>query len=306
MYSTYLYTLQYELLWYVIKNFWKFFVPIIVTSVVNILFKKVVVYNLITKRVKWKGWKREEMGDFILLRAVFHLYDLWMLITTLVTGFMTAVIRFIITVGVALVTLTSANTSPLPAWIERYVLLDTGSKSFQAVLKANHDFNNPIFRVACWLLTEDSARRRDTGGAATGLAPIEVLCGQLKLVDEGAKTETKKNNEPDTSQPQERVDKPDDTTISVKTHRRSGLGVLRWRLAIMLHRFPQLRFYRAHYLAQNADKVRNKWKQQPATSQNSHADGARAMPDTASPPLSDSTDFVKASAERAIAEIANR
>ena len=53
-----------------------------------------------------------------------------------------------------------------------------------------------------------------------------------------------------------------DTKITVKTRRRSGLGVLRWRLAIMLHRFPQLQYYRAHYLARKNAKKPNYWKQQ--------------------------------------------
>ena len=217
--------------------------------------------------MKWKGWKRAAAGDFLLLRGCFHHYDLWMLIVRLVTGLMTAVVRFFITIGIALLTLTRADLSPLPAWVERYTLLDSGSRSFHAAVKAYHHFNNPVFRVACWLLAEDSQRRRQVAGQiGTCMVTVEQLCGRIKWssVDEAqdATLEAKHDDNPDTSTTHEQTTSTSDTEIVVRTRRHSGLGVLRWRLAIMLHRFPQLRYHRSHYLERAGFKKPNYWKQE--------------------------------------------
>ena len=218
----------------------------------------------------------------MLRRGGFHHYDLWMLVVRLFTGVMTAIVRLFITIAVALLTLTRADVSPLPAWIERYLLLDTGSKSFQATVKACHQFNNPIFRVACWVLVEDSQRRRKaTGKLRSGMATVQQLCGKIKSCDDeemqSVTSEVKYNNEADTlteitSKEENANDEPDspktakeveqkkDTQITVRSRRHSGLGVLRWRLAIMLHRFPHLQYYRAHYLARKGAKEPHVWK----------------------------------------------
>ena len=185
---------------------------------------------------------------------------------------MTALVRFIVTVAVALVTLTRADLSPLPAWIERYFLLDSGSKSFQAAVKAYHHFNNPIFRVACWILTEDPKRRRQllAQGGLTGVATAAQLCGKVTFDDEAEKedvaSEAKDDDEADTATAGKEAVSTKDTRVTVRTRRRSGLGVLRWRLAIMLHRFPQLRYHRAHYLARKKGKKWNLWRQGMAAS----------------------------------------
>jgi len=255
----------YRILWYAIKTLWPIWLPILITALVNFLLKKIIVYNIITKQVKWEGWKRAQPGDFVLRRGWFHMYDLWMLIARLATGIMTALVRFFITVAVALVSLTRADVSPLPAWIERYLLLDSGSRSFQAAVKAYHHFNNPIFRVACWILTEDSKRRKELAAKGEfGVVTVDKLCGKVKFddgkeeVDEASEA---KDDESDTSTSAKEAASTKDTQITVKTRRRSGLGVLRWRLAIMLHRFPQLRYYRSHYLARKDTVARHSWKQ---------------------------------------------
>ena len=249
------------------------------------LIQNIVVYQLITKLVKWEGWQRPAPGDFLLRRGGFHHYDLWMLILRLTTGVMTAIVRFFITIAVALITLTRADVSPLPAWIERYLLLDTGSKSFQSLVKVYHHFNNPIFRVACWILTEDSKlRRHATGNLRNGLATVRQLCGKIKWegaeeeqrlapgVESSNKSDTsetakeiqskeaKDNNESESSNAAKETEPKKQTQVTVRSRRHSGLGVLRWRLAIMLHHFPRLRYHRAHYLAQKHAKAPHYWK----------------------------------------------
>ena len=292
------FTAQYRILWYAIKTFWPIWLPILITALVNFLLKKIVVYNIITKQVKWEGWKRAQPGDFVLRRGCFHMYDLWMIIARLVTGVMTALVRFFITVAVALVSLTRADVSPLPAWIERYLLLDSGSRSFQAAVKAYHHFNNPIFRVACWILTEDSKRRRKAAlGFGNGMATVAQMCGRIKW---HAASETKVNAESDTSTSAKEAASTKDTQITVKTRRRSGLGVLRWRLAIMLHRFPQLRYYRSHYLAQKNVKKPNYWKQQLARDDASTS--LVSTPRYVPKPIS----LLESTAERVAAELTTR
>lgn len=252
---------QYQILWFAITTFWYIWVPLVAVGFANFLFKKIVVYNIITKQMTWDGWQRPGPGDFLLRRALFHAYDLWLLIARLVTGIVTAIVRFGLTVAVALVTLPSASTSPLPAWIERYTLLDSGSKSFQAVVKAYHKFHNPIFRVACWLLVEDSQQRRLVAGkAGSAVVTVEKLCGKIKLFDPEEKQDVEAKDKADDSKNQKK--EKEDTKIAVKTRRHSGLGVLRWRLAIMLHRFPHLRYYRSHYLAKKGHEKPNIWRSQ--------------------------------------------
>ena len=138
---------------YAIFKLYTIWVPIVVLAIYNSLVKKFFVYTWITNQ---KG----DQGDRILLRKWFHMYDLWMFFIRLGTSFITALTRFIIAIAVALFTLPRTNVSPLPSWIERYTALDTGSKSFNAVIKLYNEFNQPVFNVACWLLEEESKDRR--------------------------------------------------------------------------------------------------------------------------------------------------
>ena len=42
-----------------------------------------------------------------------------------------------------------------------YLLLDTGSKAYQASIVVYHHHNHPVLRVAAWAMDEDSHDRRD-------------------------------------------------------------------------------------------------------------------------------------------------
>ena len=83
-----------------------------------------------------------------------------------VAGLVKALVRFALVVLVTLFSLPRIDRSPFPAWLEMYLLLDTGSKSYQGVILLYHSYNNPVFRVACWLLQEDAANRADPETAA--------------------------------------------------------------------------------------------------------------------------------------------
>ena len=100
----------------------------------------------------------------------------------------------------------------------------------------------------------------------TQVLTVAQLCGRLKWDDvreeeDGAALEAKNKDKADTSAIDEQSTSTLDTQVAVRTRRHSGLGVLRWRLAIMLYRFPQLRYHRAHYLARVGAKKPNYWKQ---------------------------------------------
>ena len=65
-----------------------------------------------------------------------------------------------------LISLPRLDRSPFPAWVELYLLLDTGSKSYQGKILLYHTMNNPTMRVAAWMVHEDAAARNDPEEAA--------------------------------------------------------------------------------------------------------------------------------------------
>jgi len=93
-------------------------------------------------------------------RYLFMFYDMYELIMTCVAGIMRNVVRMITVGFIALLSLPRIDRSPFPQWVEYYLLLDTGSKSFQGMVKLYHWHNHPVLRVAAWIMQEDAARRR--------------------------------------------------------------------------------------------------------------------------------------------------
>merc|ERR1712224_798562 len=85
------------------------------------------------------------------------------------------------------------------------------------MLKLYHNFSHPVFRAACWLISEDAKGRRvlKEGKKEEGEDPFKLLCGRV-------------------------VDK--------ETGKRSGLGAARWQLAALLAANPKLMKFRSHYL----------------------------------------------------------
>jgi len=60
---------------------------------------------------------------------------------------------------ISLVSLPRMTRSPLPAWFEYYLLLDSGSRSYQALVLLQHTYNHPVMRVAAWILEDVPAER---------------------------------------------------------------------------------------------------------------------------------------------------
>ena len=70
------------------------------------------------------------------------------------TGFGSAIVRIVLWVVIGLISLLGMTESPLPAWFERYTQLDTGSKSFNAMVMQTIYHNNPIVNVFVWELMD--------------------------------------------------------------------------------------------------------------------------------------------------------
>jgi len=65
----------------------------------------------------------------------------------------------------------------MPAWVERYTLLDTGSKSYQGMIMQVHRFNNPVAHSALRILIEGGRRRHKSS------LPLKVrVCGFVQPV----------------------------------------------------------------------------------------------------------------------------
>eukprot|EP00947_MAST-08B_sp_MAST-8B-sp1_P003814 g3814.t1 len=132
---------------------WNYFlVPMIAPLILNIAIKKVFVYKIITSQSK-------PMRDRLRLRRVFHSYDLVMVVFRLFTGPITALFRAIMGFGVTILTLPFMDRSPIPGWLERYMLLDMGSQAFHAMVLMHHRLSNPVMNVAIELWSHATFRR---------------------------------------------------------------------------------------------------------------------------------------------------
>lgn len=83
-----------------------------------------------------------------------------------------SLVRFVLVILAVFFSLPRIDRSPFPAWVEYYLLLDSGSKSYQALIVMYNIHNNPVMRVAAWIIEEEAANRRDPAKRqAHGLVP---------------------------------------------------------------------------------------------------------------------------------------
>lgn len=144
----------------VLISLWPILISLLIPVVINLIFKKGFGYCITTNKKPY---------DHIKHRRWYHWYDLIQLFLQLYTGIMTAIVRFIMVVVIGLVSIPRLDRSPMPAWLERYLLLDNGSKSYQGVILQQHTFNNPVGHCAAWAFNElvkDAAARRKMHGTA--------------------------------------------------------------------------------------------------------------------------------------------
>ena len=108
----------YRLIWWVLTRYWGVIVGLVVTALLDILITKVGAIYI--------------GGNVVRRRYAYMLFDVYRVCVTIVVGLTKGIVRFVLVVVIALLSLPRMDRSPFPAWIEAYLLLDTGSKSFQA------------------------------------------------------------------------------------------------------------------------------------------------------------------------------
>lgn len=139
----------FPLIWHVPRDLvfanWLLIVNLIWPALVNVVIKKVWGYSLATSASPYDHVKR---------RRCFNAYDLFQSFMQMYTGIVTALVRFILVVVIGLLTLPRLDRSPMPAWVERYLLLDTGSKAYHATILQYATFNNPLGRTFAWIMED--------------------------------------------------------------------------------------------------------------------------------------------------------
>jgi hypothetical protein len=149
--------LTWDLIHYILREHWGYILGLAISPIINIIIKKIVLIFIGNKMV-------------IKRRYAWMAYDLFQIFTTCVTGIMTAIVRFILAVVSLIFSLPRTDISIFPAWLEYYLLLDSGAKSYRGVVVLHHMHNNPIMRVFVWTLEEEAALRR-TSHEECGMLP---------------------------------------------------------------------------------------------------------------------------------------
>ena len=132
--------------WIIVQNK-ALIIALAIITVVNIVIKKVV--------TTYVGPK-----DVIKKRYAWMAYEMYEMLLQMATGVVKSLVRFVIVVVIALISLPRVDHSPFPAWVEAYLLLDSGSKSYQGVVLLYHIHNNPCVHVFIWLLQEGGEARQ--------------------------------------------------------------------------------------------------------------------------------------------------
>jgi hypothetical protein len=130
-----------------------------ITSGIFVVLVPIVIKVLSKKYALNRSYSKSQSGRpagsrMIANRKCFGCYDLWSLFLACVTGFGSAVVRIVLWIVIGLISLLGITESPMPAWFERYTQLDTGSKSFNAMIMQTIYHNNPIVNVFAWELMD--------------------------------------------------------------------------------------------------------------------------------------------------------
>ena len=218
------------------KLWTNFLIPMIVPIICNIVLKTIFVYKIITRQDK-------PMGDRLEKRRAFHMFDLVMVVFRLFTGPITALVRAIMGFGIALITLPFMDRSPIPGWIERYLLLDMGSQSFHAMILLHHRLSNPVVNVAIELWAHATFRRSSNNTAV----PLRHESALGDVDNHGVASTDDWIHDPRYEAGHalyEQLVKDKDRAFTAKEKwtvtatGKKGLGPMRWHLAVMLIRCP--------------------------------------------------------------------
>lgn len=115
-------------------------------------------------------------------RRCYGCYDIWALFLAVTKGAKAAAVRIVLFVVIGLLSVLSIAESPLPGWFERYAELDSGSKSYQAMVLQCIFQNNPLMNVAAWELLKatniESPRKLVFRSRGEGCADSDQDCQQ--------------------------------------------------------------------------------------------------------------------------------
>ena len=96
----------------------------------------------------------------ILRRFSWMFFDLFQMLLSCVTGVAKGIARFVMVTVVNVLSLPRMDISIFPAWVDYYVQIDSGAKSYFGMILMYHQHNNPLMRVSCWILEDDASARR--------------------------------------------------------------------------------------------------------------------------------------------------
>jgi hypothetical protein len=107
------------LLWFIRENR-STLIVLIIFAAINPIIKLIVTKIIVAK-------------DHIVYRYCWAAFELYEILSQVVAGVAKSITRFVLVLVGVFISLPRIDRSPFPAWIEYYLLLDSGSKSYQAM-----------------------------------------------------------------------------------------------------------------------------------------------------------------------------
>jgi Retinol binding protein receptor len=142
-----------------ILDYWRTILILVLPSIIqSLVVRRIIGYELLTSA-------SGPMGDRIAHRRLYMLYDVVQAYLTMFTGIVTAIVRMVTVLGVTILSMPRLDQTPMPAWLGRYLLLDTATRSYRGVLVQHHAFNHPIAVVFLHVLSDAVASRRQEAKA---------------------------------------------------------------------------------------------------------------------------------------------
>jgi len=115
---------------------------------------------VINALVKLLGTQYVGSKSTIMRRFSWMFFDLFQMLLSCVIGVAKGIARFVMVTVVNVLSLPRMDVSIFPAWVDYYVQIDSGAKSYFGMILMYHQHNNPLMRVSCWLLEDDARARR--------------------------------------------------------------------------------------------------------------------------------------------------
>lgn len=142
-----------RVMWSIVRQYWPLIVGILVPMVINLVMMFLFQEFLAAKTHINRRW-------------AWALWEVWDLTAQLLVGIAKGLVRWIMTVVIALFAITRAEKDTLPAWVIEIAgpMLDPVASRVKAMMQMTHMHNAPVFRVAAWIIQrggDDFAHRGD-------------------------------------------------------------------------------------------------------------------------------------------------